>query len=40
MEEKSIKCEICFGSRLYEVLDLGHQPPSDAFLSEETLNET
>src|SRR3989344_5680607 len=40
MEEKSIKCEICFGSRLYEVLDLGHQPPSDSFLSEEKLNES
>lgn len=33
-----MKCEICSSSNLYEVLDLGHQPPSDAFLSEEELN--
>jgi quercetin dioxygenase-like cupin family protein len=25
---------------MYEVIDLGHQPPSDAFLSEEELNES
>ena len=35
-----MKCEICLSSNLYEVLDLGHQPPSDAFLSEEKLNES
>ncbi len=35
-----MKCEICSSSNSYEVLDLGHQPPSDAFLSEEKLNES
>ena len=35
-----IRCEICSSSNLYEVLDLGYQPPSDAFLSEEKLNES
>jgi len=33
-----MKCEICSSFNLYEVLDLGYQPPSDAFLSEEDLN--
>ena len=35
-----MKCEICSSTNLYEVLDLGHQPPSDSFLSEEKLNES
>lgn len=34
-----MKCQICSSSNLYEILDLGHQPPSDLFLSEEKLNE-
>ena len=39
MEEKIIRCEICSSQNMYEVLDLGHQPPSDAFLSEAQLND-
>jgi len=34
-----MKCEICSSQNMYEVLDLGHQPPSDAFLPKEKLNE-
>ena len=40
MDETKLRCEICSSAKLYEVLDLGHQPPSDAFLSEEKLNES
>src|SRR3989344_2360818 len=40
MDENKLRCEICSSAKLYEVLDLGHQPPSDAFLSEEKLNES
>ncbi len=32
-------CQVCGGSNLYDVLDLGHHPPSDAFLTEENLNQ-
>ena len=32
-------CYICQGSQLFQFLDLGHQPPSDAFLKQEQLNE-
>ncbi len=35
-----MKCQICSSSNLYEVLDLGYQPPSDSFLSEDKLNES
>ena len=34
-----MNCEICLGQKVYEILDLGYQPPSDAFLTEEKLNE-
>ncbi|MBI2084146.1 MAG: class I SAM-dependent methyltransferase [Candidatus Aenigmarchaeota archaeon] len=33
-----MKCQVCSGNRLYTVLDLGHHPPSDDFLSDERLN--
>ncbi len=32
-------CQVCGSSNLYEVLDLGHHPPSDAFLTETNLNQ-
>ncbi len=34
-----MKCQVCSSENLYNVLDLGHQPPSDDFLTEERLNE-
>lgn len=34
-----MNCQVCDSSDLYEVLDLGHHPPSDAFLTEEDLNQ-
>ena len=33
-------CQITGSSNLFEVIDLGHQPPCDALLTEEMLNET
>lgn len=33
-----MKCDLCQNETLYKFLDLGHQPPSDAFLKEEDLN--
>ncbi|MBI2542878.1 MAG: class I SAM-dependent methyltransferase [Candidatus Aenigmarchaeota archaeon] len=35
-----MKCEICSSEKLYNVIDLSHQPPSDAFLSEEQLGKS
>ncbi len=34
-----MKCEICSSTNLYGVIDLGHQPPSDSFLSEDRINQ-
>ncbi len=34
-----MNCQVCGNSDLYEVLDLGHHPPSDAFLTEENMNQ-
>lgn len=34
-----MKCQVCESERLYEVLDLGHHPPSDDFLTEERFNQ-
>lgn len=34
-----MKCTICGTENLYKFLDLGNQPPSDAFIKEEGLNE-
>src|SRR3989344_281608 len=34
----TLKCQVCTCTNLSEILDLGHHPPSDAFLNEEELN--
>ena len=34
-----INCQICNSNKLHKFLSLGHQPPSDKFLTEEKLNE-
>lgn len=34
-----MNCRICGGTRLKKFLDLGHHPPSDAFLTEKQLHE-
>lgn len=33
----NLKCQVCSSSKLTEILDLGHHPPSDAFLAEDAL---
>lgn len=35
----SDECTLCGGSALHPILDLGHSPPSDRFLTEEELSE-
>jgi len=32
-------CQICGSKNIFEAIDLGHQPPCDALLTEETINE-
>ncbi len=39
MESEAIKCQICSGTGLYKFLSLGHQPPSDSFITPQQLNE-
>ena len=34
-----MNCQVCSSKDLYEVLDLGHHPPSDKFLSEKDLEQ-
>ena len=33
----TVKCQVCGGTDLFEFLDLGHHPPSDAFLAPEDM---
>lgn len=33
------RCNFCGNERLYEIIDLHHQPPSNSFLTEQQLNE-
>ena len=34
-----MECSVCENKKLYKFLSLGHQPPSDAFLKEQELNQ-
>lgn len=33
------RCQICGSKNLFEAIDLGHQPPCDALLTDETINQ-